>query len=53
MYVDGILVISHNAMDNLRKIDYYFKLKTESHGDPDIYIGSKLRKMTLPNGVEA
>jgi hypothetical protein len=28
-------------------------MKEESIGDPDIYLGSKLRKVTLPNGVEA
>jgi hypothetical protein len=28
-------------------------LKPGSIGDPDIYLGGKLRKVTLPNGVEA
>ena len=28
-------------------------LKPGSLGDPDIYLGAKLKKMTLPNGVEA
>ena len=35
------------------KIDKYFKMKEGSIGDPDIYLGDKLRKNTLPNGVEA
>ena len=35
------------------KIDKYFKMKEGSIGDPDIYLGAKLRKNTLPNGVEA
>ena len=32
-------------------IDNYFTLKPSSVGDPDIYLGAKLRKMTTPNGV--
>jgi hypothetical protein len=53
MYVDDILMVSHDAEKDLRKIDYYFTMKGESIGDPDIYLGSKLRKVTLPNGVKA
>ena len=37
----------------LRIIDKYFKLKPSSIGDPDIYLGSKLNKMRLENGVWA
>jgi hypothetical protein len=46
-------VISHEALSDLRKIDHYFKMKKESIGDPDIYLGSKLRKVVLSNGVHA
>ncbi|KAG7369945.1 reverse transcriptase RNA-dependent DNA polymerase [Nitzschia inconspicua] len=53
IYVDDILAISHEAMEDLQKIDYYFKMKEGSMGDPDIYLGSKIRKVTLPNRVEA
>ena len=51
-YVDDILSIAHNAEDVLRRLDKYFMLKPGSLGDPDIYLGAKLKKMTLPNGVE-
>jgi hypothetical protein len=53
IYVDDILVVSHEAMHDLSRIDFYFRMKKESIGDPDIYLGSKLRKVTMPNGVEA
>ena len=53
IYVDDILAISHDAMGDLRKIDHYFTMKEDSMGDPDIYLGSKVRKIVLPNGVES
>ena len=52
-YVDDILSIAHNAEDVLRRLDKYFMLKPGSLGDPDIYLGAKLKKMKLSNGVEA
>ena len=53
IYVDDILAICHDPFFELSKIDYYFKMKKESIGDPDIYLGSKIRKVTMANGVEA
>ena len=53
IYVDDILVVSHDANNDLAKIDYYFKMKEGSIGDPDIYLGSKIKQITLPNGVDA
>ena len=53
LYVDDILLVHHDAMTALMAIDEYFKMKEGSMGDPDFYLGSKLRKMTLANGVEA
>jgi len=52
-YVDDILSIAHNAKDVLHRLDKHFMLKPGSLGDPDIYLGVKLKKMTLSNGVEA
>jgi hypothetical protein len=52
-YVDDLLCVNHDAMSALNELDYYFKMKPGSIGDPDIYLGGKLRKVTLPNGVEA
>ena len=41
-YVDDVLVVHHDAMTTLMKIDKYFKLKPSSIGDPDIYLSAKL-----------
>ena len=35
------------------QIDKYFPMKARSIGDPDIYLGSKLQKMTMDKGVTA
>jgi len=43
----------HDALTALRDINKFFKMKEGSIGDPDYYLGSKLRKVTLKNGVEA
>lgn len=53
LYVDDILVIHHNAEQCLKQLDTYFKMKTDSIGDPDFYLGAKIRPLVLPNGVRA
>ena len=40
-YVDNILVIHHDSLSILKRIDSYFKLKAASIGDPDIYLEPK------------
>jgi hypothetical protein len=52
-YVDDVLCIHHDAMQQIQAIGKRFPLKKGSVGDPDIYLGAKLRKVTLENGVEA
>jgi hypothetical protein len=53
IYVDDILAISHDVLGDPKKIDLYFKMKKGSMGDPDIYLGSRLRRVVLPNGIES
>ena len=53
VWTDDILAIDHDAMSVLRDIDKYFKMKPGSMGDPDFYLGTKLRKVKLSNGVDA
>ena len=53
VYVDDILSINHDALAVLSEIDKYLKMKRGSIGDPDFYLGAKLRKTKLSNGVEA
>ena len=50
-YVDDVLVIHHDAMTQLSRIDKYFKLKPDSMGDPEMYLGAKLKEHQAANGV--
>ena len=53
LYVDNILAIHHNAIQCLHSINKYFTIKPESMGDPNLYLGAKLRKVQMDNGVKA
>jgi len=54
LYTDDVLVISHQAEDVLRnEVGKYFKLKEKSIGPPSQYLGGKLHKVNLENGMEA
>ena len=53
LYVDDVLAISHDSEITIREIDKFFPMKDGSVGDPDIYLGAKLRKVNLNNGVWA
>ena len=52
IYVDDCLVIHHSADTALHELDHFFKIKSGSIWDPNIYLGAKLRKVVLENGVE-
>jgi hypothetical protein len=41
----------HNPMTILDKINGFMLLKPSSVGDPDIYLGAKLHRTCLKNGV--
>ena len=51
LYVDDCLVISEHPDVTLKKLGKYFPLKKESVGPPKLYLGGKLSKIELPNGV--
>ena len=53
LYVDDALCIHHDAQTSLEDLDRYFQMKENSIGDPDLYLGAKLRRTMLPNGVQA
>lgn len=54
LYTDDTLCISENPEKILRKeLGKYFTLKEESIGPPSIYLGGRVRKVTLDNGVGA
>ncbi len=52
-YVDDILCIHHDPMSVMNEINGYLPLKPSSVGNPDIYLGAKLKETWLPNGVMA
>ena len=45
LYVVDILVIRHNAEPCLKKLDTFFKMKPNSIGNPDFYLGAKIRPL--------
>ena len=51
LYVDDCLAISHDAISVLKQLDKFFQMKPGSIGDPDIYLGAKLRQVRLNNGI--
>ena len=53
LYVDDCISIHHAGERPLRELDKFFKMKKRSIGDPDFYLGSKLKRMILPDGVVA
>ena len=51
IYVDNILCIHQDPGTVLKMLDKYFPLKPNSVGEPDIYLGAKLKLMRLGNGI--
>jgi hypothetical protein len=51
--VDDILCVHHDPGAPLAKLDEYFKMKEGSIQVPTSYLGAKLKKTVLPNGVVA
>jgi len=50
-YVDDIMVVHHDAMPILKQINEFMLLKPDLVGDPDIYLGAKLKQVQLQNDV--
>ena len=53
LYTDDCLAVSQHLKKQLIEIDKYFPLKPASIGPPKIYLGAKVTKVKLPNGVDA
>jgi hypothetical protein len=53
IYVDNILCVHHDTGTSLAQIDKYFKMKPGSIMEPTFYLGAKLKKTVMPNGVVA
>ncbi len=53
LYVDDALSYGPDPRAQLEELDKYFPMKPGSIGPPKIYLGAKISKVQLPNGVEA
>ena len=53
LYTDDCLSVSMHPREALLEIDKYFPMKQASIGPPKIYLGAKISKVQLPNGVDA
>ncbi len=53
LYVDDVMVVHHDALSVMARLDKYFKMKPGSIGDPSMYLGATLKKMQLENGAWA
>ena len=51
LYVDDCLVVSEHPKESLHCLGKYFPLKPDSIGPTKLYLGGKLAKLELPNGV--
>ena len=52
LYTDDVLCVSEHPEKVLREeLGHYFQLKEESIGPPKIYLGGKVQKVQLENGV--
>jgi hypothetical protein len=49
--MDDILCVHHDPGAPLEMLDEYFKMKEVSIQVPTFYVGAKLKKTVLPNGV--
>ena len=52
LYVDDCLAISENPKEAVLQLDKFFKMQPISIDPPNIYLGVKVNKMSLPNMVE-
>ena len=53
LYVDDCLWIHLSAEEEFNKIDKFLKMMAGSIGDPDNYLGAKVKPMKMNNGVTA
>jgi hypothetical protein len=53
IYVDDVLCVHHDPGTSLAQIDKYFKMKPGSIMEPTFYLGAKLKKTVMPNGMVA
>jgi hypothetical protein len=47
---DDVLCISYDSVGEIKKLDKFFLMKPGSIGDPDTYLGAKLKRVLFDNG---
>jgi hypothetical protein len=52
VYVDDVLVMSHEPKVLIYAIGEYYKVKPGSDKEPDIYLGANVEKVQMPDGRE-
>ena len=53
VYVDDILMISHDPRPTLEKIGMFYEIKGGKMEPPDTYLGAQIEKKTLKDGSQA
>jgi hypothetical protein len=53
LFYRHILYVHHDPGTSLAQIDNYFKMKPGSIMEPTFYLGAKLKKTVMPNGMVA
>jgi hypothetical protein len=51
IYTDDILAMGKDPMAILNRLNKYFTLKEDSVGEPNIYLGAKIRSVVGPDGT--
>jgi len=50
VFVDDILIISHEALKHIDALKQVYTLKPESVGPPTMYLGADVSKMQMASG---
>ena len=50
-YTDDCLCVSEHSKECILQVDKYFKLKPTSIGPPKLYLGGKVSKVDMQNGI--
>ena len=53
VYVDDVLHLNHNPDTFMNRLAEVYKLKDDSVGEPDRYLGAKIEKVQLDDGSGA
>jgi len=52
VFVDDVLALSHKAKELIQSIGEFYKVKPGSDKEPELYLGSNIDKIQMPDGRE-